>query len=60
MLGSEPVLILGAINAAIALAVGFGLHVTPSQMSLINLFVTAVLSAILRTQVSPVPPPVGK
>ena len=51
---SEPVLILGAMNAIFAMAVGFGLHVTPQQVGLVNAAVTAVIAAIARSQVSPV------
>ena len=50
---SEPALLLGALNALIALAVGFGLPVTSTQVGLINAAVAAILAVILRTQVSP-------
>ena len=52
-MSSEPTLILGAINTLLALAVGFGLHVTPAQVGLINAAVAAVMSVIIRSQVSP-------
>ena len=51
---SEPVLILGAVNALLALAVGFGLHVTPEQVGLINAAVAAIAAVIIRQNVSPV------
>lgn len=54
MFDREPALILGAVNAVIALAVGFGLPVTIEQASLINAAVAAVLSVIVRSRVSPV------
>jgi hypothetical protein len=53
--GREPVLILGLVNALIALAVGFGVNVTPEQFSLIMVATTAILSFIARQQVSPTP-----
>lgn len=51
ILGREPALIYGAIAAGIALAVGFGLHVTASQVGLILAFVVAVMSVIVRQSV---------
>jgi len=50
----EPALILGAVNAVIALAVGFGLDITIEQASLINAAAAAVLSVAVRSQVTPV------
>jgi hypothetical protein len=50
----EPALILGLVNAAIALAVGFGLDITVEQASLINAAFAAVLSVVVRSQVTPV------
>lgn len=47
----EPALILGAVNALLALAVGFGLHVTPAQVGLINAAVAAILAIIIRQHV---------
>lgn len=49
----EPALILGAVNAVLALGVGFGLKLTSEQVGLINAAVAAVLAVILRTQVTP-------
>lgn len=51
--GREPALILGAVNALIALAVGFGLGITPAQVGLINAAVAAVLSVLVRSRVTP-------
>jgi hypothetical protein len=53
MFGREPALWLGAINAIIAVAVGFGLDIDPEQVGLINAGVAALLALITRTQVSP-------
>ena len=52
MFSREPAVIIGLVNALIALAVGFGLHVTPAQVGLINAAVTAILSLVTRSQVS--------
>lgn len=52
-MNSEPALILGAVNALIALGVGFGLHVTPQQVGLINAAVAAVIAVFIRHNVSP-------
>lgn len=56
MFGREPAVILGAISAAIALGVGFGLNVTPEQVGLISAFASAVLAIVTRSQVIPVEP----
>lgn len=53
MFGREPALWLGAISALIAVAVGFGLDVTPEQVGLILAGVTAVIAFITRSQVTP-------
>lgn len=50
----EPALILGAVNAVLALAAGFGLDVTPEQVGLLNAAFAAVLAVIVRSKVSPV------
>jgi len=50
----EPALVMGAVNALLALAVGFGLPITIEQGALINAAVAAVLSVIVRSKVSPV------
>lgn len=51
--GREPALFLGAVAAIITLAVGFGLHLSGEQVSLINLAVVAVTSFATRSQVAP-------
>lgn len=53
LLGREPALILGAINAILAVAVGFGLAVTPEQVGLINAACAALVAVIVRAQVTP-------
>ena len=52
--GREPVAFIGVLNAGIALAVGFGVKLTPAQVGLVNAFATAVLALIARSQVTPV------
>ena len=54
LFGREPALVLGAVNAILALAVGFGLNVTSEQVGLINAAVAAILSVIVRQRVSPI------
>lgn len=54
LFGREPALILGAANALLALAVGFGLDVSPEQVGLINAAVAAILSVVVRSRVSPI------
>ena len=49
----EPALTLAMVQAAVALAVGFGLPVTPEQVALIVAFTAAVLGWVTRTQVTP-------
>ena len=55
----EPALTLAMVQAAVALAVGFGLPVTPEQVSLIVAFSAAVLGWVTRTQVTPAGKPDG-
>jgi len=54
ILGREPALVLGLIQAAIALGIGFGLHVSPEQFGLIMAFCAAAAAVIVRQQVTPV------
>lgn len=49
----EPALILGAVQALIAVAVGFGLNLSPEQVSLVLAATAAVLALVTRTQVTP-------
>lgn len=53
MFGREPALILNLVGALIALAVGFGLNVTPEQVGLILAATTSVLGFAIRSQVTP-------
>ena len=53
----EPAVILGAINAIIAVAIGFGLDITQEQFALVMAAVAAVLAVITRSQVTPVADP---
>lgn len=52
-LKTEPALVLGAVQAVVALAVGFGLSWTGEQVSLVNAAVAAVLAVIVRSRVTP-------
>lgn len=52
--GREPAVIVGAVNALIALAVGFGLDLTPEQVGLLNAAAAAVLAVVVRQAVVPV------
>lgn len=51
---TEPVLILGAVQTAIALVVSFGLDLTAEQVGAIVAFSAAVLSVVARRKVTPV------
>lgn len=56
-MGTEPTLILGAINAGVALVAGFGFfhfHPTPEQVGLINAFAAGVIAVITRSKVTPI------
>jgi len=53
MLGREPAAILAALQAILALAVGFGLNLTTEQMSLIMAASSAILGVIIRQSVVP-------
>ena len=57
MFNREPALILAAVQAAIALAIGFGVDISPEQFGLIMAFGGAVLGLIVRQRVSPVDEP---
>lgn len=50
---TEPALILGAIQSAIALAVSFGLRLTPEQIGGILALSAAVLAIVTRQLVTP-------
>jgi hypothetical protein len=49
----EPVLILGAIQTAVALVVAFGLDLTAEQVGAVVAFSAAVLSVVARRKVTP-------
>lgn len=49
----EPALILGVVNAIVALVVGFGLDLTAEQVGLISAATSAVLALVARSQVTP-------
>lgn len=49
---AEPTMILSVVSAGIALAVGFGAHISTQQMGLIMAFSAAVLGLINRSQVT--------
>lgn len=50
----EPALILAAVQAVLALAIGFGLDITTEQVGLILAATAAVFGAITRSKVTPV------
>lgn len=50
--GREPALILGLIQAGVALAVGFGLNLDGQQVALIMAFSSALVSVIVRQRVT--------
>jgi hypothetical protein len=50
---TEPALILGALQSAIALAVSFGLSLTPEQIGAILALSAAVLAIVTRQLVTP-------
>lgn len=49
LFGRKPDLLLGALGAIIALAVGFGLNISSEQQALIMAAVSAVLGAASRS-----------
>jgi len=52
--GREPVLILAAIQAAIALVAAFGLQLTGEQIATLVAFTAAALGVVARQRVTPV------
>lgn len=50
--GREPALVLAAIQAGIALAVGFGLDLSPEQFGLLMAFSATVAGLIVRRSVT--------
>lgn len=53
ILGREPVLIYTLVQAAITVAVTFGLHLTVEQIGAILVLTGATLSVIVRSKVTP-------
>jgi len=53
MFGREPAAILTALQAVLALFVGFGLNITTEQMALIMTASSAMLGVIIRGSVVP-------
>ena len=54
MIDREPVMLLAAVQAIIALVVAFGLELTPEQVGAVTAVAAAVLGVVARSQVSPV------
>lgn len=52
-LRTEPAAIVGALEALLALALAFGLDLSPEQVGAIIAAVTAVLALFVRSQVTP-------
>lgn len=50
--GREPALILGLVQAGLALAVSFGLQLDGQQVGMIMAFSSALLSVIVRQRVT--------
>ncbi len=53
MLNREPALIIGAIQAVLALVIAFGFHLSPEQVGAILAASSAVLAVVTRANVSP-------
>ena len=54
ILNREPVAVMAAVEAVLAVAIGFGLDVSTEQFGLIIAALTAVLALVARSKVSPV------
>jgi hypothetical protein len=52
-LRSEPVLVGGAVQAALTLAAAFGFHLSAEQVAAVTGFSAAVLAVAARSQVTP-------
>lgn len=60
-LQQEPVAVAAVVQTGLALAVGFGAHISAPQTALILAFTSAVLGLITRSLVTPTAPvPGGK
>lgn len=53
ILGREPALLLGLVQAGLSLAIGFGLNLTGDQVALIMAFTSALFAVIVRQNVTP-------
>lgn len=53
ILGREPILILAAVQATIALVAAFGLQLSAEQIAALVAFSAAVLGVIARQRVTP-------
>lgn len=53
----EPALIIGAVQAILALVVAFGLRLTTEQTGAILAATAAILAVVTRSQVTPVADP---
>jgi hypothetical protein len=54
MFNREPALILAAVQAILAVAIGFGVDITTEQLALILAATAAVLGLVTRSKVTPV------
>lgn len=55
--GREPALVIGAVQAVLALVVAFGLKLSVEQTGAILAATAAVLAVVTRSQVTPVADP---
>lgn len=53
LFGREPAVVLSLVSTGIALAAGFGLNISTTQIGLIMAFVTAAMGWVIRSRVSP-------
>lgn len=53
MFGREPALILGVVQAVLALALSFGLDLSSDQMGAILAVTAAILALVVRAKVAP-------
>lgn len=60
ILGREPALILAALQALLALGVGFGLNISAEQIALILATAAAIAGLIVRQSVTPTADPTLK
>lgn len=51
----EPALLMGALHAFVTLVTAFGLKLTGEQIAALSAAAAAVLSVVVRSQVSPTP-----